>query len=111
MSKLLDNIGMNSSSTARRFALTLVVLMTAFVAGCAPLQILNTFVPESGLEISRDVVYGTLTRNKLDVYRSKNVSGLQAKAVKPVVVFFYGGAWESGEKNGYLFAAEALTSR
>ena len=28
-----------------------------------------------------------------------------------MVVFFYGGAWDSGDKSNYLFAAEALTSR
>ena len=28
-----------------------------------------------------------------------------------MVLFFYGGAWDSGSKNDYLFVAEALTSR
>ncbi len=95
----------------RRFALIIFATLAALLAGCAPMQILNSFIPERGLEINRDIAYGGLARNKLDVYRPKGASNLQANALKPVVVFFYGGAWDSGEKAGYLFAAEALTSR
>lgn len=35
----------------------------------------------------------------------------EAKANADVVVFFYGGAWKTGEKSEYRFAAEALTSQ
>ena len=29
----------------------------------------------------------------------------------PVVVFFYGGSWQSGRRQDYSFVAQALTSR
>ena len=99
---------MKSTFTFNRLRLLFVPAIAALVAACAPIQILNTFVPNSGFEATRDIAYGTLHRNKLDVYKPKDTS---ANAPKPVVVFFYGGAWDSGEKAGYLFAAEALTSR
>jgi acetyl esterase/lipase len=41
-----------------------------------------------------------------DVYHPTAVQGLM-----PVVVFFYGGNWQTGSKGDYLFVAEALTSR
>lgn len=34
-----------------------------------------------------------------------------ADAGVPVVVFFYGGSWQSGERKDYLFVGEALASR
>jgi len=103
---------MNSTSRLLRVVTPILfALLAALVAGCAPVQLLNTFVPEGGLEISRDIAYGADSRTKLDVYRPKNTSRSPTKTAKPVIVFFYGGAWDSGEKGGYLFAAEALTSR
>ncbi len=89
----------------------LFALLAAILAGCAPIRLLNTLVPESGLQVSRDLVYGAGSRNKLDVYQPKNSIDSPTSSAKPVIVFFYGGAWDSGEKSGYLFAAEALTSR
>ena len=103
---------MNATSRFLRVVFPiLLTLLAALVAGCAPVQLLNSFVPEGGLEITRDLVYGAGSRNKLDVYRPKNTFSATTKPVKPVIVFFYGGAWDSGDKGGYLFAAEALTSR
>ena len=103
---------MNSTSRLLRVATPILfTLLAALVTGCAPLKLLNTFVSQGGLEISRDLVYGAASRNKLDVYRPKNNLNAPTNAAKPVIVFFYGGAWDSGDKGGYLFAAEALTSR
>ena len=81
--------------------------LVAFLAGCAPLSLVNVLIPESGFKTTRDIAFSTHPRNKLDVYTPVSSSAVP----KPVVVFFYGGAWESGDKGGYLFAAEALTSR
>ncbi len=92
-------------STSLRCLLSAVVV--ACLSACAPLKILNAFVPESGLDVRRDVAFSVHPRNKLDVYRPHPAT----PALKPVVVFFYGGAWEAGEKGEYLFAAEALVSR
>jgi acetyl esterase/lipase len=93
-------------STARVFALLISLVLAGCSAGGA-LSALNTLVPEGELRATRDIAYGTHPRQKLDVYAPK------APSDKPrsVVVFYYGGAWDSGEKAQYLFAAEALTSR
>ena len=88
---------------------SLIVLLTfapALLGGCAPVDILNGTIPTSGLTITRDVAYGADARQKLDIYVPKN-----APPHLPVIVFFYGGAWQMGDKADYLFAAEALASR
>ena len=77
------------------------------LAGCSPLPLLNAVIPSRGYTQTADLPYGNLARQKLDVYVPAN----GGSGTKPVVVFFYGGSWDSGDKNDYRFAAEALTSQ
>jgi acetyl esterase/lipase len=87
----------------RRFAFFTLVLL---VAGCSPLVALNATVPDAGFVASRDHAFGTHPRQRLDVYAPKDL-----RQPAPVVVFFYGGAWQRGRRADYKFVAEALTSR
>ena len=63
------------------------------------------------LAVSRDVVtipdnrFADGRRGLLDVYAPRGAHGA------PLVVFFYGGAWEEGAKENYRFAAMALAQR
>ncbi len=98
---------MNPTPIRHLLRLIFSICFGAFLAGCAPLSLVNALIPESGFKTTRDIAFSAHPRNKLDVYTPVSSSA----APKPVVVFFYGGAWESGDKGGYLFAAEALTSR
>ncbi|HSS46810.1 MAG TPA: alpha/beta hydrolase [Burkholderiales bacterium] len=86
----------------RRIATAAVLTL---LAGCSPFAILNATAPQNHYAVKRDIAYGELERQRLDVYTPRSQSG-QA----PVVVFLYGGSWESGERGEYAFIAEALTS-
>jgi acetyl esterase/lipase len=86
--------------------LALVAVVAAALASCSPLRILNTFIPEDALVAATNIGYGPLPRQRLDVYAPKG-----GRSKRPVVVFFYGGAWQTGERGEYLFIAESLTSR
>ena len=98
------------SKLSRRLRQILVASgIAALLSACSATRLLNTFVPENGFKVTPDIVYGAFARDKLDVYRP--VDAMSAAALRPVVVFFYGGAWDSGDKGGYMFVAEALTSR
>jgi acetyl esterase/lipase len=66
---------------------------------------LNLFIPRAGIKISRSLVYGDGPRRQLDIYRPTRA------ARAPVVVFFYGGSWQSGKKSLYAFLAVALARR
>ncbi|WP_461384471.1 alpha/beta hydrolase, partial [Devosia indica] len=50
--------------------------------------------------------YGAGPRRKLDVYGPRR----RDDTPLPVVVFFYGGAWNSGSRTHYGFAARALAA-
>jgi acetyl esterase/lipase len=89
--------------------LSLVAL--AGLGACAPVDLLNATIPTRDLRIVRGVPYATgpLAANPsctLDVYRPKSLSG-----PAPVVVFFYGGSWQEGRRQDYLFVAAELASR
>jgi acetyl esterase/lipase len=76
------------------------------LAGCSPAGIVNALVPGSGYQRVEAVPYGPDPRQQLDIYIPDTPSG-----PKPVVMFFYGGNWQSGARGDYLFAGQALASR
>lgn len=91
---------------ARGLRLAAAAALLALCA-CSPFPVINTLVPKDGLASSRGLAYGDHPRQRLDVYTP------QAKdtALRPVVIFFYGGGWQQGERADHLFVAEALVSR
>lgn len=74
-------------------------------SACSPVKVLNGLVPSDGYHLHADIAYGDLARQQLDVYQPKHASH-----DSPVVIFFYGGSWDSGSKADYKFVAEALAS-
>ena len=53
--------------------------------------------------VARDVPFGAHPRQRLDIYAPRR----RAEA-RPVLVFFYGGNWDSGERADYAFAGRAF---
>ena len=95
-----------SSTLTRVLRLACVGLMGWLLSACSPVGILNGLTPGGSFDKSADIAYGSDPRQKLDVYRPK-----QPAPGAPVVVFFYGGSWNSGSRSDYLFVGEALASR
>lgn len=91
---------------ARPALILLLFILTAVLAGCSPLSLVNTIAPDDGFAIERGIPYGPEERQKLDVYYPE-VGDVQA----PVVVFFYGGSWRRGDRAKYRFVGQALSSR
>ncbi len=67
------------------------------------MELLNATIDVRGLAGASGLAYGRHPRQRLDVYRPAAVAG-----PLPVVVFFYGGAWQSGAREDYLFVAATL---
>lgn len=76
------------------------------LAACSPLTTLNALSPGNDLRVAAGVPYGSHARHKLDIYRPKERNG-----AAPVVVFFYGGNWNRGERDDYAFVGRALAAR
>ena len=84
------------------------MLVGTLVAACSPLRTFDALVPKDGgiRVVARDVAFGEGPRHRLDVYAP---AGTAEK--RPVILFFYGGSWNSGTKDGYRFVGRALAAR
>ena len=94
-------------SALRSLSGWLGILLAIPLMGCTRFQILNATVPACSYKLTTNLRYGQLPRQKLDVYVPRDLGDRTAD----VVVFFYGGDWQTGEKGDYRFAGEALASR
>lgn len=83
-----------------------IAIMACLSSACSPIKVLNSLVPENGYELVSAVEYGTNARQKLDIYLPKAAD--KYAPLKKVIIFYYGGNWDSGERADYKFAAEAL---
>ncbi len=80
------------------------------LAACSPTKVINGLVPSSSYQFEGGVAYGSAPRQRLDIYHPLPTA-LAANAAKPLVVFFFGGTWSSGDRASYKFVGEALASR
>ena len=86
--------------------LLLVAALGLSLIACSPVGLLNATVPDDDYSLESSLAYGPSDRQQLDVY----VPQEQSEAT-PVVVFFYGGSWQRGDKEDYRFVGQALASR
>lgn len=83
----------------------LAALMGAVLAACSPVSLLNLAVPRTGYHVVRDLAYGSDARQKLDFYIPD-----APPSRMPVMLFLYGGSWQSGAKDLYLALGQAFAS-
>ena len=88
------------------FAAMFGALLLLALSACSPVKLLNALTPDSTFDKTAGIAYGDDPRQKLDVYVPRH-----ALPDAPVVVFFYGGSWNSGAREDYNFVGEALASR
>ncbi len=79
-------------------------LMLMALSGCV--GALNAFTSGAGYSVVTDIRYRPGDRGTYDLYVPDNAS-----AQTPVVVFIYGGSWDSGNKGMYLFVGQSLASQ
>lgn len=80
-----------------------LLLAGAMVSGgCSSLDVLNALSDPPHAQ-PMTIVYGESARQRLDLY-----PGSAPGQGRPVVVFFYGGAWASGSRKDYGFIARTF---
>jgi acetyl esterase/lipase len=110
----------------RRLCWVLCVLPLS-LTGCTSLDVLNLLTGEPQSK-AMTLSYGPSTRQSIDVYlpnaaasadpaatlrvqsqlKASQTKPDTAKAGRPLVIFFYGGAWSTGSKTDYRFIAKAF---
>lgn len=89
---------------SRRIVVLVMVALGGLVA-CHTSDLLNATVPREGYHVAYDMPYGNNPRQRFDIYTPVGAH----KA--PVIVFFYGGSWQMGDKAQYRFVGQALASK
>ncbi len=57
------------------------------------------------IQLTQSIAYAERSRHRLDVCRPRDA------VAAPVIIFFYGGDWQSGYKELYRYVAKALARR
>ena len=91
-------------------ALAVVLASVLAVAASMPAKALNLLAALGGGTRLADQAYGPLPRQRFDLY-SPAASVPRPPLGFPLVVFFYGGSWNSGERADYRFVGQALAAR
>lgn len=77
----------------------------AEVASTSGRSMFDFLIREPGVTYRGGIAYGPLERQRLDVFTPAG------EANGPIVLFFYGGAWTSGDRGTYEFVGTALAAR
>ncbi|MET3435599.1 alpha/beta hydrolase [Sphingomonas sp. 1185] len=95
------------SPRSRRAALSLALGL--MIGACSPLKTFDALVPKDGeaRRVAAGLAYGRDARQVLDIYAPRSGKA----GPKPVIVFFYGGSWNSGTRSGYAFVGRALAAQ
>lgn len=91
----------------RRLLTPLFLALSTFLSACSPVGLLNAISPTDTYRKTSAIAYGSDPRQQLDIY----APSAKKPGPTPVVLFFYGGSWNSGERNDYRFVGEALASK
>lgn len=84
-----------------------LLLGAGALCGCTPLETFNTLArtDKGGALVAEGVAYGPHPRQAVDVYRPER------PGVAPVLVYFYGGNWNSGSRRDYAFVGKTFSAR
>jgi len=93
----------------RAFLAGTIATLGLVTSACSPLRTFNTVIPKDGgvQMVARSAPFGSGPRQSLDLYAPSMAAGTKL----PIIVFIYGGSWNSGTKAGYSFVGRALAAR
>ena len=88
-----------------RFNALLAAGVTALLSACSPFAAINLLVPKTGYDVHQGQAFGADPRQKLDIYVPQ---GLKHPA--SMLLFFYGGSWQTGSRGNYRAFGQAFAS-
>ena len=89
--------------------LLFVSLLSTLMSACSPIGLVNGVARVYPAEIQTDIRYGDDPKQAFDLYLP-SPERLTPGQPTPVVVFFYGGSWNSGDKSMYGFVGRRMAA-
>lgn len=101
---------MKRNISVKRLCLLGMMLFSFIATACSQAKFSVANAPSITFngEIVKDIPYGDLDRQRLDIYKPAN---LAERGSAPVIVFFHGGRWTDGNKDQYKFVGMALANK
>lgn len=87
-------------------AFAAALFLVGSLSACSPLSVVNAVSPKGEARAATGLRYAPGNRRLLDIYQPA-----PGTVNAPVIVFFYGGNWVSGERKDYAFVGRALAAR
>lgn len=84
------------------------VLPLVLLGGCSALQVVNSVSKIYTVDVKENIAFGEDPKLKYDLYLPDTAS--EEFDATPVIVFFYGGSWNRGDKSEYEFVGRRLAS-
>ncbi|TNC91536.1 alpha/beta hydrolase [Thalassolituus sp.] len=78
--------------------------VASLISACSPLGLVNAVSNVYQVDERRDIAYGELDRQTLDLYLPRTSGAGHTQ----VILFFYGGSWNSGSRAEYRFVGRRL---
>lgn len=94
--------------SSNRLLRTLKVIPLILLGGCSAIQVVNSVSKIYPSEVKENIQFGTHPKLKYDLYLPDTAN--QEFSTTPVIVFFYGGSWNRGDKSEYEFVGRRLAS-
>lgn len=94
--------------TTRLLLRTLKVIPLILLGGCSALQVVNSVSKIYSAEVKENISFGQHPKLKYDLYLPDSAN--EEFDATPVIVFFYGGSWNRGDKSEYEFVGRRLAS-
>lgn len=91
--------------TATR-AIFAIVAILAGAAAINPAAVANLIARTQRYRLISDIAYGEGARRRADIYTPETLRG-----PAPVIIYLYGGSWNTGDKDTYRFIGAALAAR
>jgi acetyl esterase/lipase len=97
------------TQTRRRLFTAALAASGGLAAACSPLRAFNTLAPKDGdvRLVARGLAFGPGPRQAMDVYAPTDTTA----GIRPMLVFFYGGSWNSGRRQDYAWVGRALAAQ
>ena len=75
------------------FVTLIAIVMISPTAKTKAISLASQLFAKKNIQVKSNIAYGSLVRQTLDHYQAKTGS-----TQKPILMFYYGGGWKSGEK-------------